>query len=389
MAATAARTGANPSNPYTPDWGVGPPVLVGRDEHLDRAERALRGGPRDFWFTHAYYGERGVGKTVLLDAIGERAARLGWPVVHTAVRAGRFLAPLVFLGLPEAMARLRRRSRLNRGDLTITAGVDLGVIKAEASQRRRRDRDLPIDAELELGLRKVGEVAADKGRGALVTVDEIHAAKPRELIVFSQTMQLVTKRRGLPVALIVAGLPDVASLLTGSELTFLERMPKIELGFLGPDATRLALTKPAADLGVRFTDGALDLLAETSAGYPYFVQLLGYHAWEARRTRIVDHEAATAAVKEATRMASDQVFAPRWRRLAPKEREFLRAMADVLAVDGEVPIADVRERLGAETYEEISYLRVRLLQKGVVRPAGRGLLRFTFPGMADWVRTVQ
>jgi len=58
MGAPSATTGAKPSNPFTPDWGVGPPVLVGRDEHLDRAERAMRSGPRDFWFTHAYYGER-------------------------------------------------------------------------------------------------------------------------------------------------------------------------------------------------------------------------------------------------------------------------------------------------------------------------------------------
>ena len=28
-------------------WGVVPPVLVRRDEHLERAERALLSGPRD------------------------------------------------------------------------------------------------------------------------------------------------------------------------------------------------------------------------------------------------------------------------------------------------------------------------------------------------------
>lgn len=391
-----ASTGANPSkpagnaasNPYTPDWGVGPPMLTGRDEHLDRAERALRAGARDFWFTHAYYGERGVGKTVLLDAIGERAAAMGWPVVHTAVRAGRFVEALLRLGLVEARHRLRRRGA-SRAELTVTAEIDLGVFKAEAQRRPEKAARVPIEAELELALRGVGELAADKKRGVLITVDEVHAADATELLILSQTMQLVTKRRELPVALVVAGLPQVPALLTGSEMTFLERMPKIELGFLGPDATRLALTKPAADRGVRYTDEALTTLVEASAGYPYFVQLLGYHAWEAKRSRIIARDEVTTAVREAARMAARQVFAPRWDRLAPKEQDFLRMMAEHQAHTGDesVPVAAVRRRLGAATYEDISYLRVRLLQKGVVRPSGRGLLRFTFPGMADWLRS--
>ena len=349
----------------------------------------MRAGPRDFWFTHAYYGERGVGKTVLLDAIGERVAGLGWPVVHNVVRGGRFVEVLLRLGLPEAGRMLRRRGlRDPAATLTITAEVDIGVVKAEAERKSAAVPRLPIEAELEAALRQLGELAADKRRGVLLTLDEAHAADAGELLVLSQTLQLVTKRRALPVALIVAGLPQLPSLLTGPEMTFLERMPKIELGFLGPDASRLALTKPAADRGVRFTDDALTILVEASGGYPYFVQLLGYHVWEAKRGRIVAREAATTAVREAGRMASAQVFAPRWARLAPKEQEFLRIMADVQARDPAQPVgvAEVRERLGAASYEDISYLRVRLLQKGVVRPAGRGLLRFTFPGMTEWIR---
>jgi hypothetical protein len=361
-------------------------VLVGRDEHLDRAERAVLAGPRDFWFTHAYYGERGVGKTVLLDAIGERVTGLGWPVIHNVVRGGRFVEVLLRLGLPEARQRLSHR-RLGRADLTITAEIDVGVVRAEARRKPEVEPHLPIEAELEIALRQIGELAAGKKRGVLLTLDESHAADTSELLVLSQTLQLVTKRRSLPIALVVAGLPQLPSLLTGPSMTFLERMPKIELGFLDPAACRLALTKPAADRGVRFTDDALSILVDASGGYPYFVQLLGYHVWEARSGRIVDRAAVTAAVREAARMAAAQVFTPRWERLAPKEQEFLRAMCEIQSGDAEHPVAvaEVRERLGAASYEDISYLRVRLLQKGVVRPAGRGLLRFTFPGMAEWI----
>src|SRR6266498_3677337 len=82
-------------NPFTPDWGVSPPVLVGREAVLERAVTAMLAGPSDPWFTHAYFGERGVGKTVLLDEIGDQMARRDWVVAHAAARAGGFLAPLL------------------------------------------------------------------------------------------------------------------------------------------------------------------------------------------------------------------------------------------------------------------------------------------------------
>ena len=243
----------------------------------------MRAGPRDFWFTHAYYGERGVGKTVLLDAIGERVAGLGWPVVHSVVRGGRFVEVLLRLRAARGPAATEppgpRPGRAHDRPPRSTSGWS----GPRPSARPRRAPPLPIEAELEVALRQLGELAADKKRGVLLTVDEAHAADGTELLVLSQTLQLVTKRRELPIALVVAGLPQLPSLLTGPEMTFLERMPKIELGFLGPDASRLALTKPAADLGVRFTDDALTILVEASGGYPYFVQLLGYHVWEAKR----------------------------------------------------------------------------------------------------------
>ena len=68
-------------NPYTPNAGVRPPALVGRDAELDQAfefmlERLRRGHADQAMLVT---GLRGVGKTVLLGAFAERAAhrRLG------------------------------------------------------------------------------------------------------------------------------------------------------------------------------------------------------------------------------------------------------------------------------------------------------------------------
>ena len=66
-------------NPYAPGAGQRPPELAGRDEQLDAfdvvLERVARGRPeRSIVLT----GLRGVGKTVLLNALRSAAVRAGW-----------------------------------------------------------------------------------------------------------------------------------------------------------------------------------------------------------------------------------------------------------------------------------------------------------------------
>lgn len=374
---------AKSSNPYTPDWGVEPPLLTGRDDHLARAEEALATGPRHPWFTHGYYGDRGVGKTVLLDAIGRSAAARRWPVVHTAVRAGAVLDALVEAQLPAALKTLSRRAarRVVPAETETQAVIGGAVGRAQVTRRRPVVRP-GVAMQLEQLLFSLGEAAARRGVGVLLTVDEVHAADTSELEVLSQTVQLVTKRRQLPVALVVAGLAHTPAVLTGPGMTFLERMAKAELGFLGPDATRLALDKPAHDLGVAFSEKALTVLVRASGGYPYLVQLLGYHAWEAAGGASIDEEASRAALVRAEGAIVTNAFAPRWARLAPKEQAFLVAMA---AHGNRAPMRSVVASLGASRYEEVSYLRGRLLAKGAIRSDGRGWVAFVLPGMDRWV----
>jgi hypothetical protein len=391
----AGRTGANRSkiagNPFTPDWGAAPPALVGRDNVLDRATAAFAAGPADPWFTHAYFGERGVGKTVVLDELGTRAATRGWAVAHTSVRSGGFIAPLLEVELVEAARHLSRRPRLEwlEGDTSWTAGAAIGGPPgpvARAERTRSVSRRLSDASAIEVALRSLGELAASKHVGVLITVDEVHAAEHPELSILSAAMQLVTKRRRLPVALVVAGLPNLPERLTGPDLTFLERMSKAELGYLDPPVVRLALAGPLATNGAGIDEPALEGLVQASGGYPYLVQLLGYHAWEVAGGRRVTEANAAAAIIGAGEQAAVNLFAPRWARLSPKEQRFVAAMAQL--GDGPVPIGDIRRILGAATYEEVSYLRQRLIAKGILRAAGHGVITFTLPLFSRWIRSL-
>ena len=69
------------TNPFTPTFGSSPPLLVGRDDLIEQFGEALDGGPGSPGRATLYTGARGVGKTVLLNAVEEQARQRGWLVI--------------------------------------------------------------------------------------------------------------------------------------------------------------------------------------------------------------------------------------------------------------------------------------------------------------------
>src|SRR4051794_13535969 len=166
-------------NPYAPGAGQRPPELAGRDPQL-RAfgvvlERVARGRPeRSIVLT----GLRGVGKTVLLNAMRSAAVRRGWGTGKLEAR------PEQALRRPLSSAVHQAVRELGHPDQESVAHV-LGVIRAFAEREagasaRLRDRWHPgIDApavrgrgdsgDIEIDLVEVfsdlGGLAADQGLG--------------------------------------------------------------------------------------------------------------------------------------------------------------------------------------------------------------------------------
>ena len=73
-------------NPYTPGAGKMPKYLAGRDSMIDDAKMKLRSMASGYQSrSTVYYGLRGVGKTVLLNAVGNTAQQLDILKCHIEV----------------------------------------------------------------------------------------------------------------------------------------------------------------------------------------------------------------------------------------------------------------------------------------------------------------
>jgi hypothetical protein len=74
--------------------------------------------------------------------------------------------------------------------------------------------------------------------------------------------------------------------------TYASRLPVDDLRDLEPSAARLALVEPAARRHVAWEPDGLDFLVRRSGGHPYYLQLFGWHAWEAAQGGAHDHPGA-------------------------------------------------------------------------------------------------
>jgi hypothetical protein len=396
-------------NPYAPGAGQRPPELAGRDEQLHAfdvvLERIARGRPeRSIVLT----GLRGVGKTVLLNALRSAAVRAHWGTGKLEARPDQRLRRPLSAALHVAVRELGHPA----GDQ-----VDhvLGVIKAFAQRdaaagAKLRDKWNPgIDAPAAVGradsgdieidlvelLTDVGGLAADVGRGVAIFIDEMQDLAADDISAICAACHEIAQS-GLPVIVVGAGLPHLPAVLSASK-SYSERLFRYQrIDRLDREAADLALVAPAGDEDAGFEPEALEALYAATAGYPYFVQAYGKVAWDVAPRSPITLEDISVAAPEAEAELAVGFFGSRFERATPAEREYLRAMADAAQglVDGgeevdeteSVPTSAVAQVLDRKP-QSLSPARDALLKKGLIYSGERGRIAFTVPHFGRYLRT--
>jgi len=397
-------------NPYAPGAGQRPPELAGRDEQLRTfdvvLERIARGRPeRSIVLT----GLRGVGKTVLLNALRSSAVRAGWgsgkfearpdqgvrrPIsaaLHVAVRelghpqqddVDQVLGVIKAFALRDAPANAKLRDKWQPG------------IDAPARSGRADSGDIEIDL-VEL-LTDVGGLAADVGKGVAIFIDEMQDLGPDDVSALCAACHEISQN-GLPVIVVGAGLPHLPAVLSASK-SYSERLFRYNrIDRLDRSAAEHALQAPAQDEGAEWSPEALEVMYAATGGYPYFIQAYGKVTWDAAPASPITAHDVEVAGPEAEEELGVGFFGSRFERATPGEREYLRAMADVAAEMQEsgqeldesesVPTADVAKYLGRKP-QSLSPARDGLLKKGLIYSGERGRIAFTVPHFGRYLRGI-
>ena len=364
-----------PSNPFAPTFGTAPPVLAGRDDILSDIADAWAIGPTHPGYTALLLGRRGSGKTVVLEALRALGHSRDWLSISDAAAT------------PGLLNRLAHRAseHLNEcaEDLQPEIGRDLAA--AGIGLGTRYDPGADLARRLANVLRALAAHLQAKGTGLVVTIDELHSGDTNELRTLAIVVQEVTRIGRLPMAFVGAGLPMLEdTLLADNSITFLQRCSRYEIGFLDPLAAWTALAEPVKQLGGQMAPDAVEHAVAVSQGYPFLVQLVGFHAWNAASdpTSALTLEDVVAGSETARLHIGQLVIAPMWRDVSDGSRRFLAAMA---MDDGPSRTSDIAARLGVSG-EDGGVYRRRLMKAGMVAAAGHGRLDFALDAARQWIR---
>ncbi|MDI9889315.1 AAA family ATPase [Streptomyces sp. HNM0645] len=380
------------TNPFTPNAGATPPVLVGRDSFLEDYEILLDrlvGGYAEK--SMLITGLRGVGKTVLLNEFERIAKQRDWVPVWAEISPSYEFAQRMYSLVRQALLDLspsaRWSDRFKRAagvlkSFNITFSPDgsvSGALDAEAVEGAGDSGFL--DRDLSDIIQALGEAARERGRGVVFLFDELQFLSPLELESLVVALHRGVQRR-LPVTLVGAGLPQLPELV-GDARSYAERLFKFpQVSQLSSHEVELALTRPVNG-ALKFTGGALARVFEHTEGYPYFVQEYGRALWNLS----VDGNVSSIHVDQAEREVSAELdsafFQVRTDRLSPDELSVLRAMAEFgkgpVALDELAPIV----RTGGANLDQ---LLTELTTRAMVYSPRFGQYAFTVPHYDGYLR---
>lgn len=273
--------------PYRPFRGAEPPHFVDRGTEDDLSAAgvvaavldACRNGPSDPRSHRLVTSREAMGKTVLLRAVCRSVEeRLGWSTVfHQCRRKEHALG--VVASRVAADAKLR--------------WPPSGALVSPLSPA---EYDAPWRL-LRRALEVYGQLAAGRGEGLLVALDDIDLLSAAEAESLGYLAQVLA-REHLPVVLLMSASPWLAGRFRNAG-NFSCTVWHTELAPFEPSESREAIVVPAAERGVVFEEGALELACRAAAGSPLEVQRIGFASWAAargrRRVGIAEVRAALAA----------------------------------------------------------------------------------------------
>jgi hypothetical protein len=117
-------------------------------------------------------------------------------------------------------------------------------------------------------------------------------------------------------------------------------------------------------------------MIDRTSGYPFFIQVWGYHCWnEARKSPITLGDVKRAG-PQVIQDLDESFFRVRFDRLTPSEKRYLRAMAE--RGPGPHRSGEVADALGVKV-QSVAPTRSSLIKKGMVYSPQHGDTAFTVP----------
>lgn len=385
-------------SPFRPGFGSTPPALVGRQAYINAFARSVDGPPGTPGRAVFVTGQRGMGKTVLLNVFEDVALSRQWLTVREQASPG-FATRLTNARIPEVLEA--HDAHINVSATTV--GFSLPITGGGLT--RRTESTSALVPDFRSHLMKALELLDQHNTGLLISLDEVHRSNLDEFRTITDAMAYAFSQDA-PLSVVVAGLPwSINDIVNDDVSTFLRRADRIVLTNLTAEHSAMALREPIEEFGKSIDSDALDLAVRAGSGYPYLVQVIGHLAWvESGSDSRVTYTHVAAVIEEATSVLAQQIHEPTLAALTPGQLVYVQTMSELAGsgaesgqvstgavstgkLSGGAPVSTGKVATALNLSKQAANnVRKQLIDLGVIASPGRGLVDFTIPYMREFLQ---
>ncbi|OHA64019.1 MAG: hypothetical protein A2842_01625 [Candidatus Wildermuthbacteria bacterium RIFCSPHIGHO2_01_FULL_48_25] len=396
-------------NPFTPNNPVHSNMFIGRAPEFDAIDRALAqalgGNPSHILIL----GERGIGKTSLLNVAG-LFARGGYTWND---RKHNFLVARISLNenicLVDFAINLRNSiqreiDKENPGVASLKKAWDFLSRFEAAGIAYKHEESIKNNAQIiqEFAFSLVDTIKSLKDSaqkdGLVILIDE--ADKASLDLSLGSSLKSITETLAAEdcnnILFVVTGLPGTRDVLTKSHESSLRLFQEFNLGPLLKDETITVIesglqeAKKISGKETQITDEAKDLIYVFSEGYPHFVQQIGYSVFEVDEDGLIDKGDVNTGVfaeRGAIKLIGDRYYAKFFYKdiSVESQREILSIMAEKW--NDWITKKEIKEKFSNKEKTLDNGVR-SLIEKGIIIPREgfKGQYRLQWASFAFWIK---
>lgn len=358
------------TNPFSVSYSDVPSIYIETPSMHECMFDILTGSISESYFIT---GVRGSGKTVMMNRIIERLMstsekKLGYKFCHIELLSNDDMLTSLYNQLIDQSRRLRV-------DLKgVSFGVPGLLTVSVNTEHPSVSSTQPVIIEM---LRRL----AKRNVHVLISIDEVSVNKA--IPIFGQLFNLI-KSEHLPVLVLMTGLPEMIDKIKNMQnLTFLYRAPKVYTDML--DISKMAQAY-SDNLHCPFSYGIK--LAKISMGYPYAFQLLGSLLFKQVYVRDCGLQPTwnDNLIRSIMDDFQSQLFADAYEKLyteLPAQEQYYLSYVKL----GQ-HTSQMAKAMGW-TIGHTGRYRALLLKRRLIQPAGYGMVTFTLPCFANYIKATK
>jgi AAA+ ATPase superfamily predicted ATPase len=353
---------------FKPTFGKSPYSLIGREFMVEKYLDALKNYTHDDAAMTLFIGQRGMGKTAILNEIERRVNKREWVAVSVSNSSDL---------LKQIHDRILIKSETSFPGTIKSLNIGIPGVGVNLALGSKNDSFSIISK-----LRMLIENLSSKNIGVLFLIDEVKSEN-QDIRDFASLYQLFI-REDLKVGAALVGLPsEISKLINVDSLTFLRRANRVTVDKISNlHEVAVGIRKTFKDGGKGISIQNSEILAKFSDGYPYLIQLIGSAVWDLNENnRHVGNSTFKDAMSIATSEMYEHVIANILNSLPKGELRFIKAMSN-LRMPAE--LSTIAKRLDVGKLSSITGVRARLIEKYIIWSPRYGYLDFVLPLTADY-----